>query len=103
MQQQTAQVPKEEEIVSSRQTVSPTNQNKKSHSRAALLLQLQRTHGNRYVRQHLESIPKNLNSSGQGLESKKRIFFQPKLTIGAPGDKYEQEADSVAEQVMRMP
>jgi hypothetical protein len=27
---------------------------------------------------------------------------QTKLTIGAPGDKYEQEADSVAEQVMSM-
>ena len=29
--------------------------------------------------------------------------LQPKLTIGAPNDKYEQEADRVAEQVMRMP
>ncbi|WP_216628850.1 eCIS core domain-containing protein [Microcystis aeruginosa] len=28
---------------------------------------------------------------------------QPKLTIGEPGDKYEQEADRVAEQVLRMP
>lgn len=29
--------------------------------------------------------------------------IQPKLTIGQPGDKYEHEADRVAEQVMRMP
>ena len=29
--------------------------------------------------------------------------IQPKLTIGAPNDKYEQEADQVADQVMRMP
>ncbi|MCK4836614.1 MAG: hypothetical protein KAT17_08245, partial [Candidatus Aminicenantes bacterium] len=29
--------------------------------------------------------------------------IQPKLTIGQPNDKYEQEADRVAEQVMRMP
>lgn len=29
--------------------------------------------------------------------------LQSKLTIGAPNDKYEQEADQVAEQVMRMP
>jgi hypothetical protein len=29
--------------------------------------------------------------------------IQPKLTISRPNDKYEQEADSVAEQVMRMP
>ena len=30
------------------------------------------------------------------------IFFQPKLTINQPGDSYEQEADAVADQVMRM-
>ena len=29
--------------------------------------------------------------------------IQAKLKIGQPGDKYEQEADRVAEQVMRMP
>jgi hypothetical protein len=29
--------------------------------------------------------------------------IQPKLEINVPGDKYEQEADRVAEQVMRMP
>lgn len=29
--------------------------------------------------------------------------LQPKLTVNTPGDKYEQEADRVAEQVMRMP
>ncbi len=29
--------------------------------------------------------------------------IQPKLTINTPGDSYEQEADQVAEQVMRMP
>ena len=29
--------------------------------------------------------------------------FQAKLTIGEPNDQYEQEADRVAEQVMRMP
>ncbi len=29
--------------------------------------------------------------------------IQAKLTIGAPGDRYEQEADRVADQVMRMP
>ena len=32
-----------------------------------------------------------------------RTSLQPKLTIGAPNDKYEQEADRVADQVMRMP
>ncbi len=29
--------------------------------------------------------------------------IQPKLSVGQPNDKYEQEADRVAEQVMRMP
>jgi len=29
--------------------------------------------------------------------------IQPKLTVGAPDDEYEQEADRVADQVMRMP
>lgn len=31
------------------------------------------------------------------------ITIQPKLTVNTPGDSYEQEADHVAEQVMRMP
>ncbi|MEO6949669.1 MAG: DUF4157 domain-containing protein [Ginsengibacter sp.] len=30
-------------------------------------------------------------------------FFQPKLTINAPNDIYEQEADAMADKVMRMP
>ncbi len=28
-------------------------------------------------------------------------FFQPKLTVSTPGDAYEQEADTIADQVMR--
>lgn len=31
------------------------------------------------------------------------FFFQPKLTINEPNDIYEQEADAVADKVMRMP
>lgn len=31
------------------------------------------------------------------------ITLQPKLTVNTPGDKYEQEADRVADMVMRMP
>ena len=34
---------------------------------------------------------------------KKGLNIQPKLTVGAPDDPYEREADSVAEKVMRMP
>ncbi len=34
---------------------------------------------------------------------RKRLLGQPKLTVNQPGDRYEQEADRVAEHVMRMP
>jgi len=34
---------------------------------------------------------------------RKRLGIQHKLTINQPGDRYEREADRVAEQVMRMP
>jgi hypothetical protein len=52
--------------------------------RASVLLALQRTHGNQYVQRVVTGI-------------------QAKLKVGQPGDKYEQEADRVAEQVVRMP
>lgn len=55
-------------------------------SPAEQILFLQRTLGNRAVR--------GLISSGT---------LQAKLRVSHPGDKYEQEADRVAEQVMRMP
>ena len=52
--------------------------------RAPALLALQRTRGNRYVQRVVAGI-------------------QAKLVVGQPGDKYEQEADRVADEVMRMP
>jgi hypothetical protein len=54
-----------------------------SAQRASVLLALQQTHGNRYVQRVVAGI-------------------QAKLKVGQPGDVYEQEADRVAEQVMRM-
>ena len=33
----------------------------------------------------------------------KELFFQPKLTINPPNDIYEQEADAMADKVMRIP
>jgi hypothetical protein len=48
------------------------------------LLALQQTHGNQYVQRVVTGI-------------------QAKLKVGQPDDKYEQEADRVAEQVMGMP
>ncbi|RLG26127.1 hypothetical protein DRN85_03865 [Methanosarcinales archaeon] len=52
--------------------------------RAPVLSALQQTHGNQYVQRVVSGI-------------------QAKLAVGQPGDKYEQEADRVAEQVMRVP
>ncbi len=37
------------------------------------------------------------------LGSQPALTLQPKLTVNQPGDEYEQEADQVASQVMRMP
>lgn len=64
--------------VSSNPTTMPQN----SHP----VLQLQRKIGNQAVQSLVQSL---------------RI--QAKLTVGAPNDKYEQEADRVADQIMRMP
>jgi hypothetical protein len=55
-----------------------------SSNRASALLALQQTHGNQYVQRVVTGI-------------------QAKLTISQPGDKYEQEADRVADMVMQMP
>lgn len=43
------------------------------------------------------------NSFLQKKNLTKGPFFQPKLTINQPGDIYEQEADAMADKVMRMP
>ena len=55
-----------------------------SAQRAPVLSALQQTHGNRYVQRVVSGI-------------------QAKLVVGQPGDMYEQEADRVADAVMRMP
>jgi len=42
------------------------------------------------------------STASNGSCSNKLQFFQPKLAINEPGDKYEQEADRMANHVMRM-
>jgi hypothetical protein len=59
--------------------------------RPADILRLQQTLGNRAVELLLN-----------GLVSSPPVI-QAKLTVNAPGDEYEREADRMAEQVMRMP
>ncbi len=46
----------------------------------------------------LKSLPKNNTAPGIG----HNLVLQPKLKIGQPGDKYEQQADAMADRIMRM-
>jgi hypothetical protein len=59
------------------------------------ILQLQRTIGNRRVAQLIQA--KRLTPEGR------IISVQPKLTVGAADDEYEEEAERVAKQVVAMP
>jgi hypothetical protein len=38
--------------------------------------------------------------TSKAIQTKEDAFFQPKLTVGEPGDQYEKEADSVADKVV---
>lgn len=77
------------------------------------ILHLQRTIGNQALQRSLQTSVGELNSgltrtaSPQFKQDFGRIFphaeVRMKLAISTPGDAYEQEADRVAEQVMRMP
>jgi hypothetical protein len=48
-------------------------------------------------------IIENKSVSDQSKKNSGTFFFQPKLSINPPDDRYEREADSVAEHVMRKP
>ncbi len=47
-------------------------------------------------KQHIQTNPGLKKASSQ------TAFFQPKLTINQPNDIYEQEADAIADKIMRM-
>ncbi len=51
----------------------------------------------------LSSTCPPLVAGSQSISNMTKPLIQPKLKIGATNDKYEQEADRVADQVMRMP
>ena len=57
--------------------------------RAMIVRQLQRDYGNRYVQRLVDHISRMPAGT-----------VQAKLTVGPAGDKYEQEADQVAKEVM---
>lgn len=69
-----------------RKQVNNKNSSNKQNSPAQEILNLHQTIGNQAVQRLFESG-----------------FIQGKLTVGEPNDKYEQEADRVADEVMRMP
>lgn len=87
------------------------------HHRADLILHLQCTIGNQAVQRMLQTHSEELKVGLTGTTSPhfgqdfSRVPIHPpatgavqtKLAINKPGDEYEQEADRVAEQVMRMP
>jgi len=54
------------------------------------------------ITKSLNNAKANDNNSSQK-KGVKPAFFQPKLTINQPNDIYEQEADHMADKVMRMP
>ncbi len=61
-----------------------------ARQRAALVERLQREYGNQYVQRLIDHV------SRLGAQA-----IQTKLAVGPAGDQYEQEADMVAEQVVR--
>ncbi|HEY7147364.1 MAG TPA: DUF4157 domain-containing protein [Streptosporangiaceae bacterium] len=72
------------------------------HPLAAGLLRLQRAHGNRYVQRLLgASPPQVLGQPGQRPQRAPApgpaLAAQPALRLGRPGDRYEREADRLAE------
>lgn len=64
------------------------------------ILRLQRTLGNRQVAQLIKA--RRLTPEGRIIGGR-IIPLQPRLTVGATDDQYEQEADHVARQVVGMP
>lgn len=76
-----------------------------TNDRAHPLLRLQRTIGNQAVQQmlHTQKRSGNTGHDFSAIPSSTARVLQKKLTINTPGDEHEQEADHVAEQVMRMP
>ena len=84
---------------------------------AHFILHLQRTIGNQAVQRLLQAEPDDLEARSSinevtrsthdlsqiPVHPKSLASLQAKLTVSSPGDSYEQEADRVSEQVMRMP
>jgi hypothetical protein len=80
------------------------------------ILHLQRTIGNQAVLRLLKGKPDSLEADSDAaasgrfghdfsripIQAKVPVKIQPKLAINHPGDKYEEEADRISEQMMRV-
>jgi hypothetical protein len=75
---------------------APANQ---QASNQQLLLQLQRQYGNGYVNQVVQLARQNGGQTATA--STQKPVVQAKLTVNPAGDKYEQEADRVADNVVQ--
>jgi uncharacterized protein DUF4157/pretoxin HINT domain-containing protein len=83
--------------------------------RIVALKRAQQSYGNRFVQRAIAGIHRSPSRTSllqrqcacgtcpECWAAEKGQPVQAKLTIGEPGDKYEQEADTVADRVMRMP
>jgi hypothetical protein len=102
-----------------RQKQQPTNQRMENHlqpidpsvlqravenptlAQPETILQLQRLYGNRTVSQLMTRLGSDQTNAPAGGSSPEVI--QAKLRVNTPGDQHEQEANQVADQVMKMP
>jgi Domain of unknown function (DUF4157) len=89
---------------------------RRQHAEVNVIRHLQRTIGNQAVMRLLRADTKNAGDAPNSevarlghdrsplpFHSAAPVGAQAKLTVNTPGDIYEQEAERVAEQVMRMP
>lgn len=112
-----AQKPKATELATSSKSTIPRRAHFRQSRKVNSILHLQRTIGNQAVLRLLEANPEVLEVESDTTASTRfahdfsripifkpsPIQIQPKLTVNTPGDVYEQEANRVADQVMRMP
>ena len=112
-----AKKPKATRQAMSAKTTVPARSHLGHNHEVNSILHLQRTIGNQAVQRLLQSNAEERNTIVTGTTSPhfgydfSRIPIHPpaagaiqmKLAINTPGDEYEQEADRIADQVMRMP
>jgi len=88
---------KSAELASSHQNNTPVDLKEESGTEAGVPLFLQRFAATSHT------APPPIQRQPDEEEDIERIPVLPKLTVGAPDDKYERQADQVADKVMRMP